>query len=173
MNPRLSEILNQFIRCGWERIADPAKAWLRGVVSRQALMDAILQANEECGSCGCELDALYPDAIELLKYEPDGYRYGKLVRDRIPEIIHSEGYTPHVRVLDEGEYIAELNRKLKEEAEEYLSDENPEEIADILEVIEAICTAKGYTKEQIETIKSRKKEARGGFENRLYLESKE
>jgi predicted house-cleaning noncanonical NTP pyrophosphatase (MazG superfamily) len=95
------------------------------------------------------------------------------VRDRIPDIIPSEGYTPRVRILEEVEYISELNRKLREETEEYLSDDNPEEIADILEVIEAICAAKGYTQEQIETIKAQKKAERGGFEKKLYLESKE
>ncbi len=173
MNQKLVEILNQFIACGWDLIAVPSKAWLEGKQSRQSLMDAILKADEQCGNCGCELDALYPEALELLKKEPNGYRYGKLVRDRIPDIIRSEGYTPRVRILEEVEYISELNRKLREETEEYLSDDNPEEIADILEVIEAICAAKGYTQEQIETIKAQKKAERGGFEKKLYLESKE
>ncbi len=44
--------------------------------------------------------------------------YGKLVRDRIPEIIEAEGLTAKVRVLDEPELIPALTAKLVEEAEE-------------------------------------------------------
>ena len=36
----------------------------------------------------------------------------KLVRDKIPEIIRNSGYEPVTRVLDDGEYVAELEKKL-------------------------------------------------------------
>ena len=98
--------------------------------------------------------------------------YGKLVRDQIPDMIRRQGYTPDIRTLNDEEYLSELYRKLREETEEFLSDENEEEIADILEVIEAICTAKGFSKETILRTKSEKRNARGGFEKRLYLISK-
>lgn len=42
----------------------------------------------------------------------------KLVRDRIPEIIKSEGRRPVARVLDEASYRQALLAKLIEEAEE-------------------------------------------------------
>lgn len=107
-----------------------------------------------------------------LSENPKGYRYEKLVRDRIPEIIESEGFIPDVRILSDDEYLAQLHRKLKEETEEYLRDENAEEIADILEVLEAICAAKGFSKEDVQHIKSEKRERRGGFDQRLFLISK-
>ena len=44
---------------------------------------------------------------------------GKLVRDRIPEIIQEDGKTPIIRIVDEEEYVRELDRKLCEEVEEY------------------------------------------------------
>lgn len=107
-----------------------------------------------------------------MQHESNEYRYDKLVRDRIPEIIEGEGFMPTVRILSDEEYLAELHRKLREETEEYLRDENAEEIADVLEVLEAICAAKGFSKDEVLRIKDQKREKRGGFEKRLYLISK-
>lgn len=105
----------------------------------------------------------------ILSKETSFVRFEKLVRDRIPEIIEAEGFSPETRVLDDGEFIAELHRKLREETEEYLAEENAEEIADILEVLDAICKAKGFSMEDVQRIKSEKRMQRGGFDKRLYL----
>ena len=53
--------------------------------------------------------------------------YNKLVRDRIPEIILKDNELPTTRILDDEEYIKELNRKLQEEVNEYLENDNIEE----------------------------------------------
>ena len=37
---------------------------------------------------------------------------GKLVRDRIPEIIQEDGKTPIIRIMDEEEYVRELAMSL-------------------------------------------------------------
>ena len=71
--------------------------------------------------------------------------YYKLVRDKIPEIILKDNELPTTRILDDEEYIKELNRKLQEEVNEYLEAENIEEMVDILEVIRAILEHKGVT----------------------------
>jgi len=42
-----------------------------------------------------------------------------------------------------------LKDKLQEEVDEYFEDENMEELADILEVIDVIITLKGFNKEEI------------------------
>ena len=55
--------------------------------------------------------------------------YNKLVRDNIPDIIKKNGATPIVRILDDEEYFKELNRKLKEELNEYLDGDNDVRIA--------------------------------------------
>ena len=62
----LRAIMTAFAQSGWELIAEPASAWLSGTYDREALIAAIRQADAECGSCGCSLDAMYKRALELL-----------------------------------------------------------------------------------------------------------
>ena len=45
--------------------------------------------------------------------------YNKLVRDKIPEIIEGNGEKPVTRILNDEEYLKELNTKLQEEVNEY------------------------------------------------------
>ncbi len=96
--------------------------------------------------------------------------YNKLVRDRIPEIIQSQGEAPVTRILSDGEYLACLNRKLREETEEYLNDNNIEELCDVLEVISALYAALGYSAQDTEQIRATKAEKNGAFSNRIFLE---
>ena len=64
-------------------------------------------------------------------------RYGKLVRDRIPEIIRNDRKQPITHIASEEEYSLKLGEKLKEEVSEFLAGMNNEEMADILEVLHA------------------------------------
>ena len=95
---------------------------------------------------------------------------GKLVRDRIPEIIQEDRKTPIIRIMDEEEYVRELDLKLCEEVEEYRADGSIEEMADVLEVLQAICIARGYTLQQLEEVRRKKAAERGGFKKRIYWE---
>lgn len=52
---------------------------------------------------------------------------GKLVRDKIPEIIKSSGEEPIIRVLEDTEYKEELLRKLYEEYNEVIETKTREE----------------------------------------------
>ncbi len=69
MNGELQEILKKFSVCGWDLIAAPAKEYLAGEGNKDALTAAVRQADAACGSCGCELDALYKRALEILYTE--------------------------------------------------------------------------------------------------------
>jgi predicted house-cleaning noncanonical NTP pyrophosphatase (MazG superfamily) len=98
--------------------------------------------------------------------------YDKLVRDRIPEIIESRGGKASFRACaDEGEYLSRLVAKLREEVDEFDRDRNAEELADILEVIRALCVRLGLDPQDVEAIRAKKEAERGGFEKRLILES--
>ena len=96
--------------------------------------------------------------------------YNKLVRDRIPEIILKDNELPSTRILSDEEYIKELNKKLQEEVNEYLEEENIEEMVDILEVIRAILEHKDVTYEEIEEKRIKKVNKRGGFKEKIFLE---
>ena len=62
----LKSIMQKFVASGWDLIAIPAQQWLDGNSDKESLISAIKQADEECGSCWCELDPLYKRALELL-----------------------------------------------------------------------------------------------------------
>ena len=64
--------------------------------------------------------------------------YNKLVRDRIPEIIASDGKTCTVEVLSDSRCLQMLDAKLTEELEEYQESRSLEELADLLEVLRAV-----------------------------------
>ncbi len=99
--------------------------------------------------------------------------YGKLVRDRIVDIIIANGETPKYHTLNDKEYLKELHKKLLEEANEFVENDDPEELADLLEVIYAIAKHKNIDLTQVEQIRIKKSEKRGGFEDRIYLETVE
>lgn len=62
----LKSIMQKFAASGWDLIAVPAQQWLDGEYDKDTLVSAMKQADQECGSCGCELDPLYKRALELL-----------------------------------------------------------------------------------------------------------
>lgn len=99
--------------------------------------------------------------------------HNKLVRDRIPEIIRGAGKICSARILPQEEYIAALDAKLREELEEYQADKSMEELADLLEVMMAVAAARGHDFAEVEAIRQRKAEQRGGFAGRIWLESVE
>ena len=102
--------------------------------------------------------------------------YKKLVRDRIPEIIKANGEKPITRVLDNKEYKEELEKKLYEEYLEVLDAEGEnriEELADMLEVMEALAGVENKTLEDVLSVKAKKQEKRGAFKDKIYLEGVE
>lgn len=62
----LKSIMEKFAASGWNLISIPAKQWLDGKADKDTLRSAIKQADEECGSCGCDFDPLYKRALELI-----------------------------------------------------------------------------------------------------------
>jgi predicted house-cleaning noncanonical NTP pyrophosphatase (MazG superfamily) len=100
-------------------------------------------------------------------------RYSKLVRDRIPEIIRADGGQPVTRILDQAEYRAALIAKLGEEAREVSAApaaDLPAELADVLEVLQALTEASGMTWTGLQHVAARKRAERGGFSERIFLE---
>ncbi|MBD5488582.1 MAG: nucleoside triphosphate pyrophosphohydrolase [Lachnospiraceae bacterium] len=99
--------------------------------------------------------------------------YNKLVRDGIPEIIAAQGEKPIIRVMDDKEYIISLEKKLDEEVAEYHESKEIEELADVMEVIYALCEAKGHSVDELIKVYENKHIERGGFSKRIFLVRKE
>lgn len=99
------------------------------------------------------------------------YTYNKLVRDKIPEDIDSEqGRKCKYRILEDKEYLKELNRKVLEEANEFIEENSIEELGDLMEVINAIMKLKGYNMEEVKKVMKAKEEKKGAFKNKIFLE---
>lgn len=96
-------------------------------------------------------------------------QYHKLVRDRIPEIIESDGKTCVCETLSDEDYIYLLDQKLNEELAEYQESKSLEELADLLEVIQAVVKARGWTVEDLERVRADKAAKRGRFAKKILL----
>lgn len=91
----------------------------------------------------------------------------KLVRDKIPELFKSKTTENTYWVANKAQYYELLRKKLVEEVNEFLADDSIEELADVLEVITAICAAKKISRSQLEKERLKKRKARGGFTKRI------
>lgn len=97
-------------------------------------------------------------------------KYNKLVRDRIPEIIERSGKKPFCRVLNDADYVKELEKKLDEEVAEFHERKNIEELVDIMAVIEALSKVYGGGACELQEFHRQKLRSRGGFELKIFLE---
>lgn len=94
----------------------------------------------------------------------------KLIRDKIPAIMAAKWEIANTYIASDEEYWERLKDKLIEEAQEVIEETNiTEELADLLEVIHAICISRWISLEEIENIRQEKKNKRGGFEEKIIL----
>ncbi len=99
--------------------------------------------------------------------------YRKLVRDKVPAIIAQNGQIAKTRVLNDEAYAAALNAKLKEETHEYLQSGSLTELADILEVVEALAKHQDSSFDDVLALKKQKQQTNGAFDERIFLVSVE
>ena len=103
--------------------------------------------------------------------------YPKLIRDKIPQLVESQGKTAPTRILtDDSEYLKYLLAKLIEEATELANAETThnqeEELADVYEVLNAVLELLKLTQADIATVQDEKRQKRGGFKERLLMLTK-
>lgn len=96
-------------------------------------------------------------------------KYEKLVRDKVPELMTAQGKCPVYEKVSPAEIPALLEKKLMKEWAEYLESHALEELADVVEVIQAILYHHGVSWRFLESLRLAKKEERGGFEGGIYL----
>jgi predicted house-cleaning noncanonical NTP pyrophosphatase (MazG superfamily) len=93
--------------------------------------------------------------------------FNKLIRDKLWDIMKGRGVTIEEKDLTPDEFIYALKNKLKEESDEVFeaktTEELKEEIADVQEVLIALCKAADFNMQEIEDIRQKKNEKKGGF----------
>ena len=99
----------------------------------------------------------------------DTKKYNKVVRDKIPEIIEESGKKFNIKQLDDESFLAEIEKKLSEEVNEYSESKDVEELADLLEVIYRISELRGVNSDELDKIRRDKVEKRGKFASNLFL----
>ena len=102
------------------------------------------------------------------------FQVNKLIRDKTTDLMRSHGMSFTERPMDTPEYLERLKDKLHEETLEAIHaktiEETLEELADLSEVMHALSTTLGLSMDQIETKRLAKKESRGGFEKRFFVD---
>ncbi len=98
----------------------------------------------------------------------------KLVRDRIPDVIRASGREPEVTHV-KGEMLKQaLKDKLIEEALELKDTEDvEEELADVLEVVDAIIGNYGIDRSKLAILQKEKHDRLGGFSCGHYMITKD
>lgn len=103
--------------------------------------------------------------------------YNKLVRDKILEIIEADHKEYKSRILTDKEYTQALAQKFAEEAKELLEagEDNDVlgELSDIVELVHAKLKLINKSWEDLEKIRIKKLDSRGGFDKKIFLESVE
>ena len=101
-------------------------------------------------------------------------KIGKLVRDKIPDVILKSGKKCNYSVLTDGEYLTALKRKVVEEATEVAgADCNTkiiEELGDLLDVVGTIVMVCGLSMKDINSSRKTKNEKYGGFSGKIFLQ---
>ncbi|MCL2939435.1 MAG: nucleoside triphosphate pyrophosphohydrolase [Trichodesmium sp. MAG_R02] len=98
--------------------------------------------------------------------------HNKLVRDRIPEIISKSGIEYQTITLSEQEYQQALRQKLIEEAQEAATANNADlviEIADLLEVVDALLKSYKISHHKVLLEQDKKRASKGYFDNKTML----
>jgi predicted house-cleaning noncanonical NTP pyrophosphatase (MazG superfamily) len=99
----------------------------------------------------------------------------KIGRDKGVEAFRSQSITPNYKHLQGKELVAELQKKLIEEAYEVQEAQDAQEmigeLADVLEVIDGLYKAYGISPEAVAQEKEKRRQERGGFATGLYIET--
>jgi predicted house-cleaning noncanonical NTP pyrophosphatase (MazG superfamily) len=111
---------------------------------------------------GCNIEC-----IDLYGADEEEFTFNKVVRDQIPSQIQQKGERVELRQLKGQALVSALKKKLLEESYEVLDarskDDARAEIADVLEVVDALTRAEGFSLEEIASERARKAKKRGAF----------
>ncbi len=101
------------------------------------------------------------------------FKQNKLFRDKISNILEPLGSKVYWIELSDQEFQKQLILKLIEEAHEVqhaVTKENIlEELADVLEVVDALRKSHGFTTKELTDCKQKKRKEKGGFDGKRFI----
>jgi predicted house-cleaning noncanonical NTP pyrophosphatase (MazG superfamily) len=98
----------------------------------------------------------------------------QLVRDKLPEIMLTEGRTIEVRTAKGREYEFMLSKKLEQDVKDFLGDrKNIDKIAEITEVLHCLADYNEIDWDKVEETRKKKIIDRGSFKKKIILEKVE
>ncbi|MES2436664.1 MAG: nucleoside triphosphate pyrophosphohydrolase [Patescibacteria group bacterium] len=99
--------------------------------------------------------------------------YNKLVRDNVPNLARQQGEKVSVHYASDEEFWLKLKQKLQEEINEFAKLETMDSLADVLEVIDAICEFKKFDVRELNAVRENKAIEHGTFTKRVILDETE
>lgn len=96
--------------------------------------------------------------------------YDKIVRDKIPRLIESQGKKVKYSVVSDEEAYAYLIEELFTKSTKFADTEKIDDLIDIVEVVFAIAELRGITDKSLLSEIYNKRIAKGGFEKNIVLE---
>ncbi len=101
------------------------------------------------------------------------FQQNKLWRDKAVALMEQHGSIMHWYRLSDIEFNEQLRLKLIEETEEVVHAQTAEtlkaELADVLEVIDALCALHNIEKSEVIALQEKKRASRGGFTERKFI----
>lgn len=94
----------------------------------------------------------------------------RLVRDRIPEIIESQGNIVVWKELDDAQFSRALLDALVRSSQRFADTESLESLADLLELVETWLESRGLSMEEVNRARREKSKRCGTFERRRFVE---
>lgn len=163
-------------------VLDGASAQANAIVGLAAAMDKPvlgLSAHAEHALSGlCRFVVCKDDEAAIATLEPfyEAVRpfAGRVVRDKIPELVREAGHDVAFREVGGEDRPRFLKQKVAAEAHELLRADvgkEKEEIADVLEALEAFILSRSFDREDLKRIKDAKRKRRGGFAKVYVVES--
>jgi len=100
---------------------------------------------------------------------------GKLIRDRVPEILERRGVEFTTTVLNDADFARALREKILEEAKEVAEADTSaalaEELGDLYEVLITLAGHEGFDEQHIRIRAAAKRATHGGFDGRIFTTS--
>ncbi len=101
------------------------------------------------------------------------FSFNKIVRDKAVAELESEGIKVSYEKMPKESLVSHLKNKLLEEAKEVFdsqsNDELAAEVADVYDVLEAICKESGIDLSEVQENRTKKHSKRGGFSAGIFI----